>query len=87
MYSTRSYDRASFDHAVAGTVLQLTYLEDRLTPATAPLAQGADAVCIFVNDVVDDIVLGALARMDVGRVALRSAGFNHVDLPPPHRPG
>ena len=45
-----------------------------------PLAQGADAVCIFVNDSADAPTVGELARMGVRLIALRCAGFNNVDL-------
>ena len=45
-----------------------------------PLAAGADAVCVFVNDVVSAPVLDGLARAGVKLVALRCAGYNNVDL-------
>jgi D-lactate dehydrogenase len=79
MYSTRSYDRASFD-AAAPVDLQLRYLEDRLSPSTASLAQGTQAVCLFVNDDACAESLEILASIGVRHIALRSAGFNHVDL-------
>ena len=60
-------------------------LEARLTTRTAALAAGADAVCIFVNDVADADVLHALADVGVRHVVLRCAGFNNVDLVPPQR--
>jgi D-lactate dehydrogenase len=80
LYSARSYDRASFAHAAEGTALRFTYLEDRLTPTTATLARGAAAVCLFVNDDAGAESLEQLAAVGVRHVALRSAGFNHVDL-------
>lgn len=58
----------------------LEAFENRLGPRTAALAAGADAVCIFVNDVADAEVLGLLASLGVRHVALRCAGFNNVDL-------
>jgi D-lactate dehydrogenase len=86
VFSTKPYDRAFLDEAAAGQH-RLTYLEARLTPATALLAQGAGAVCAFVNDQVDDAVLGEFARLGVRLVALRSAGFNNVDLASARRHG
>jgi D-lactate dehydrogenase len=56
------------------------FLEPRLSVETAPLAAEADAVCAFVNDDLGEAVLEELARVGVGHIALRSAGFNHVDL-------
>ena len=45
-----------------------------------PLAEGCDAVCAFVNDDLGEATLRRLAAIGVRHVALRSAGFNHVDL-------
>src|SRR5688572_20203346 len=78
-FSTRGFDREFFDAANAGRH-DLTYLEPRLSDATAPLAQGYPAVCAFVNDRLNAPVLAALAAGGTRLVALRSAGFNHVDL-------
>jgi D-lactate dehydrogenase len=47
---------------------------------TAPLAEGFPAVCAFVNDQLDAEVLNALHDGGTRLIALRSAGFNHVDL-------
>jgi D-lactate dehydrogenase len=44
------------------------------------LASGADAVCIFVNAVVDVAVVEKLKSYGVKLIALRSAGFNNVDI-------
>jgi D-lactate dehydrogenase len=62
------------------TVTSSHYLEPRLTAETAPLATGYEAVCAFVNDRLDAAVLRILADGGTRLIALRSAGFNHVDL-------
>jgi len=80
MYSSKSYDEASFAAANAPARHEVLHLEERLRPATVRLAQGSEAVCVFVNDIVDEQVLTALAAIGVRHVALRCAGFNHVDL-------
>ena len=82
MFSARSYDRESFetaprDHRVA---VEVQYVDARLTVDTAPLAAGATAVCAFVTDDLGAPVLELLAAGGTTIVALRSAGFNHVDL-------
>jgi D-lactate dehydrogenase len=59
---------------------QLLALEARLTETTVPLARDSEAVCAFVNDDVSSEVLHGLHDLGVTLVALRSAGFNHVDL-------
>jgi D-lactate dehydrogenase len=56
-------------------------MECRLSAETAVSAQGAHAVCTFVNDRLDRPCLEALARLGVKHLALRCAGFNSVDLP------
>ena len=43
-------------------------------------AQGFDAVCVFVNDVVNAEVIDVLKKCGVKLIALRCAGFNNVDL-------
>jgi D-lactate dehydrogenase len=86
MFSTRTYDRSSFDEALtarAGSDLPrhvLRFFDTRLTVDTAALASGSDAVCAFVNDDLSAPVLTVLDSLGVRHVALRSAGFNHVDL-------
>ncbi len=80
VFSAKPYDRLSLDEANAGGEHELVYLEAGLSAATAALAADAGAVCAFVNDRLDRPCLEALRRAGVGLVALRSAGFNHVDL-------
>ena len=79
VFSSKPYDIESLERANADAH-ELVFLEPRLTEATAPLAQGCDAVCLFVNDEAREAELEALAAGGVRLVALRSAGFNHVDL-------
>ena len=80
VFSTRAYDRAHFDRANAGHGHALIYLEAHLDITTEPLAHGAEVVCAFVNDRLDAAVLRTLAEGGTRLIALRSAGFNHVDL-------
>ena len=61
MFSTKPYDRSFFEAANAAHGHVLTFLEPRLTADTVVLAQGAEAVCAFVNDELSARVLEALA--------------------------
>ena len=79
-FSMKPYDRRFFDEAFRQTNHKITYLEPRLTAETAALAKGHAAVCAFVNDVLDRTVLDQLSQGGTKFIALRSAGFNHVDL-------
>ncbi len=80
VFSAKRYDIRFLGEANAAAGHALDFLEARLDPHTAPLAEGYEAVCAFVNDIVDAPVLRRLHRGGVGMVALRSAGFNNVDL-------
>jgi D-lactate dehydrogenase len=79
VFSAKPYDEEFLTAANAGRH-ELRFLEPRLTSETVPLVAGASAVCAFVNDRLDAPVLEDLADDGVRFVALRSAGFNHVDL-------
>lgn len=78
VFSAKPYDERFLDHARGEH--DLVYMEARLGPQTASLADGFPAVCVFVNDVVDSAVLASLAAGSTRLVATRSAGFNHIDL-------
>lgn len=80
VFSTKPYDERFLTRAAAGGRHTLTFHEARLVPATASLAEGHDAVCAFVNDDLGADVLMRLADAGVRLLALRSAGFNHVDV-------
>ncbi len=79
VFSTRRYDQTLLTSANTGNRHELRFLQDRLTLATVALAEGCEAVCVFVNDTVDAAVLAALAAQGTRLVATRSTGFNHID--------
>lgn len=87
VFDTRSYDRHAFDAANRTFTHEVTYLEPRLTNRTAPLAAGFPAVCSFVNDRVDAEAVSILYAGGTRLLALRSAGYNHVDLDAASRVG
>jgi D-lactate dehydrogenase len=58
----------------------LVLIEARLSETSVPLADGCEAISIFTGDKATAPVLEALHQMGVKHLALRSAGFNHVDL-------
>lgn len=80
MFSTKPYDSSTFRRANAEGLHEIVELDPRLDHSTVALAEGAEAVCIFVNDVADATVLEALAGLGIRHVALRCAGYNNVDL-------
>lgn len=80
VFSTKSYDRKFLEAANTEYQHELVFLEPRLTPETCMLAAGSQAVCAFVNDQLDAKTLTGLASQGIKLIALRSAGFNHVDI-------
>lgn len=80
VFSSRAYDRAHLNRANARHGHALVYLEAPLDATTSQLARGVEVVSAFVNDWLDAAVLGPLAEGGTRLVALRCAGFNHVNL-------
>jgi len=80
IYDTRAYDRDAFEAANQRYGHTLRFVEPRLSHHTTALASGAEVVCPFVNDRVDAATITALHAGGMRLLALRSAGFNHVDL-------
>jgi len=89
VFSTKPYDRQFLEaaNAESGANYQLRFLEPRLSMETVVLAAGAEAVCVFVNDVASAPVLEALHAQGTRLLALRCAGFNNVDLAAARRLG
>ena len=81
VFDTKPYDREPLQLASTDTDIEWRFLDFRLSRETAPLAQGAQAVCVFVNDQMDRPCLELLAAQGVKLVALRCTGFNNIDLP------
>jgi len=78
-FSTKPYDKQvlcrAFHHQ-----WETLYLEVPLDLNTIAYAQDAEVVSVFVNDRLDAKVLKLLAKGATKLIALRCAGFNHVDL-------
>ncbi len=87
IFSTKPYDQQFFTAANDRHHFELTFFEPRLTIETVGLAAGFETVCAFVNDRLDAPVLERLAQQGTRLIALRCAGFNHVDLAAAERLG
>ncbi|MBE6570455.1 MAG: 2-hydroxyacid dehydrogenase [Ruminococcaceae bacterium] len=79
-FDAKPYDKPSFDRYGEMYGIVFKYYETKLTEDTVGLAEGADGVCVFVNDTVNAAVIDRLCEMNVRVVALRCAGFNNVDM-------
>lgn len=81
-FDTKPYDRHFFD--LYNKNYEIHYLEEKLTPETVYLAQGCDAVCVFVNDTLNEETINKLIEFNIQVIALRCAGFNNVDVKAAH---
>ena len=79
-FDTKTYDRPAFELYGGQHDMSFRFLETKLNEDTVELARGCDAVCVFVNDDVNAAVIDRLYDMGVKLVALRSAGYNNVDV-------
>ncbi|MBQ2921130.1 MAG: 2-hydroxyacid dehydrogenase, partial [Oscillospiraceae bacterium] len=79
-FDTKSYDIPGFEQYAADTDMELKFFETKLNADTVSLAAGYDAVCVFVNDTVNEEVVNRLHDLGVKAIALRCAGFNNVDI-------
>lgn len=80
VYDTKPHDRQYLEEAYGSENISWRFFDFRLTEASAITAKGAEAVCIFVNDIVDRPCLEILAQAGVNLIALRCAGYNNLDL-------
>lgn len=80
VFSTKPYDQRFLEASNIEHGHAFTFIESRLTRETARLAHGHEAVCVFVNDVLDREIIQQLTSGGVRLIALRCAGVNNVDL-------
>ncbi|MGI9257058.1 MAG: 2-hydroxyacid dehydrogenase [Salinispira sp.] len=80
VFSTKAWVKEAFDRAHMSKHFNLHYLEAKLDSTTLSLAREHEAVCVFVNDILDTPVINGLAEAGIRTIALRCAGFNNVDL-------
>ena len=79
-FDAKAYDKPSFEHYGSEHGMQFRFLETKLNEDTVELAKDCNAVCVFVNDTVNKAVIDKLYAMGVKLIALRSAGYNNVDV-------
>lgn len=79
-YNTHTFEKPFFIHENQNYDHSITFLETKLNEQTVELARDHDCVCAFVYDHLNGGVLSRLKELGVRLIALRSAGFNHVDL-------
>lgn len=80
IYSTKYYERKYLDLYNKVAKHQLTYFEIPLNTETVATVKDFDAVCIQLTDKLDTDVIHQLAKAGVKYIALRSAGYDNVDV-------
>jgi D-lactate dehydrogenase len=80
LFDSKNFDRETFEHANQAFGFDLEFIENRLSEQTVSLARGADAVCPFIYDQVTAPLIDKLVQFHIKVVALRSAGYNNVDI-------
>ena len=79
-FDAKPYDRIWFDQLAPKYGYDIKYYEHKLTADTALLTKNADAVVAFVNDDIGKDTIDALYGQGVRVIAMRSAGYNNVDI-------
>lgn len=79
-FSTKSYDREGFNRFLPDSGHTFSYFEAKLDLQTVSLAEGHEAICSFVNDHIDELIIKKLKHLGIKLIALRCAGYNQVNL-------
>jgi D-lactate dehydrogenase len=79
VYSTHKFER-NFLVEENGAKHELLFLDVKLDAQTFALAEGCQAISVFVSDDISSSILRKLHNIGVKYIALRSAGFNHLNL-------
>ncbi len=79
-FDTKPYDYDFFEKFAKDYKHDVKFLQSKLTPETAQLANGFNAVCAFVNADISAEVLKALSEYGIKLLLMRCAGYNNVDL-------
>lgn len=80
LFDSKSYDKEAFELANATYHYDISYFDPNISMETAVLAEGFPVVCLFVHDAVNGQLAQKLSQLGVKLLALRSNGYNHIDL-------
>jgi D-lactate dehydrogenase len=79
-FDAKPYDIESFNEINSEYDFNIKYFRFHLTGDNIVLAQGYDAIVVFVNDTVNAEMIVKLREYGIRLIALRSSGFNNIDL-------
>ncbi len=80
LFSSKNYVEQFFNVNNKPFNFTLKYHNFPLLTDNIVLTKGFDVACLFVNDLVNDMVLHQLKEQGIKLIALRCAGYNNVDL-------
>ncbi|MBN1695781.1 2-hydroxyacid dehydrogenase [candidate division WOR-3 bacterium] len=79
-FDAKPYDKDFFNEANKKYGYDIRYFQSRLSENNVIVTKDADSVCSFVNDTINKEVADELYNNGITLIALRSAGYNNVDL-------
>lgn len=79
-FGTKPYDKLWFEPLSKEYGHNIHFIESNISEDTIILANGCNAVCVFVNDSVTENIARKLTTIGIKLILLRCAGFNNVDL-------
>jgi len=79
-FDAKQYDIESFNEINVKYNFNIKYFNFHLTQDNILLTQGYDALVVFVNDTINSEMNGKLKEFGIRLIALRSSGFNNIDL-------
>ncbi len=80
VFSAKPYDQEFLTAVNQKYGHELKFFSPSLDSQTVALAEGSEAVCVFVNDRLDRKIIETLSQQGIKLIALRCAGYNNVDL-------
>lgn len=80
VFSTKAFEKEMLEQESQHYKHELVFFEASLNEKSVPMTEGFDAVCCFVTDNLNAATLEGLHKNHIRLIALRSAGFNHVDM-------
>lgn len=78
-FSTQPFEPAIFEQVNQVHHHVINYLPYHLNEESIKAAPKTEVACCFVNDKINRVVIDGLKERGVKLIALRSAGYNHVD--------
>jgi D-lactate dehydrogenase len=78
IYNIKDYEKPLF--TTMGHKHNFAFVTEALSMTTIEKAKGCDAISCFVTDCLNKDIINTLAGYGIKLIALRSAGFDHVDL-------